>query len=225
MDQYKQEFIEFMVRSGALSFGAFETKSGRLTPYFINSGSFCEGSSIVRLGRYYAQAINSYVGTGCDNLYGPAYKGIPLAVTTASALWELYKHSVTYTFNRKEEKDHGEKGALVGHRYTGGERVLIIEDVVTAGTSVRETMALLKPMVDLNVIGVIVSVDRQERGQGTRSALDELQDSLGLPTYAIVTLDEIIEHLDGREIDGNVLIDDTMRARIQAYRDQYGATA
>ena len=223
METYKQQFIEFMVASDALTFGEFVTKSGRQTPYFINSGNFADGPRISQLGEWYARAINARIGSGCDNLYGPAYKGIPLAVTTAVALWDLFQHRVTYTFNRKEEKAHGEKGALVGHRYVGGEKVLLIEDVVTAGTSVRESLTLLKAITDVEIVGVIVSVDRQERGQGERSALDELQDELGIPTCAIVTLDEIIEHLDGREIAGRVLIDDEMRGKIAAYRDQYGA--
>jgi orotate phosphoribosyltransferase len=222
MEAYKREFIEFMVRSGALTFGDFVTKSGRRTPYFINTGNYDTGEKIGRLGHYYAAAIDGVLGKAFDNLYGPAYKGIPLCVTASIALAQEFGHNITYTFNRKEAKDHGEKGALVGYRFKGGERVVIIEDVTTAGTSVRETVEIVAP---LNVIlqALVVSVVRMERGTGGKSALAELAGQLGIRTFAIVTIEEIVEHLHGRAVDGKVHIDDAMREAIEAYRREYGA--
>ena len=228
METYKQEFIEFMVRSGVLTFGDFTTKSGRKTPYFINTGNYDTGEKIGRLGHYYAAAISGAMGKEFDNLYGPAYKGIPLCVTAAISLASDYGHNVTYTFNRKEAKDHGEKGALVGYRYRGGERVVIIEDVTTAGTSVRESVEILSgacPDGGVSLQALVVSVDRMERGTGEKSALAEIAAQFGLKTFAIVTIAEIVEHLRGRSIDGKVLIDEEMDRRIQAYRQQYGVTA
>ncbi len=224
MESYKSEFIEFMVRSGVLMFGDFTTKSGRQTPYFINTGNYDTGAQMERLGHFYASAIVAAVGTEFDNLYGPAYKGIPLCVTTAVALVRGWDKNATFTFNRKEAKDHGEKGALIGYRYGGGERVVIVEDVTTAGTSIRESVAILGAAcpggVDLR--GVVVSVDRMERGRGERSALDEIAEEFGVPIFPIVNLDEVVEHLDGCEIDGTRAIDEAMKSRIAAYREAYG---
>ncbi|NQU43134.1 orotate phosphoribosyltransferase [bacterium] len=226
METYKQQFIEFMVRAGVLTFGDFTTKSGRRTPYFINTGNYETGTEIERLGHFYAQAIRSALGSEFDNLYGPAYKGIPLCVAASIALAREFDHDVTFTFNRKEAKDHGEGGSLIGHRYKGGERVVIIEDVTTAGTSVRESVEILRSIptdkpVDFRAL--VVSVDRQEKGQTDRSALSEIAANYNVKTLAIVTLDEIVDYLKRREIDGRVLLDEEILGRIDAYRAQYGA--
>ena len=227
METYKREFIEFMVRSGALTFGDFVTKSGRRTPYFINTGNYDTGEKMGRLGHFYAEAIHAVMGREFDNLYGPAYKGIPLCVTASIALAREFGHNVSFTFNRKEVKDHGEGGGLIGHKCRGGERVVIIEDVTTAGASVRESVEILKTAapggVDLRA--VVVSVDRQERGQGEESALDELAREFSVRTFAIVTIDEVVEHLRGRELDGRAALDEELLARIAEYRAAYGAKA
>jgi orotate phosphoribosyltransferase len=224
MDNYKQEFIAFMVRSGVLTFGDFVTKSGRRTPYFINTGNYNTGSQMERLGRYYAEAIRNTLGDAFDNLYGPAYKGIPLCVTASISLARDFSRDVTFTFNRKEAKDHGEGGSLIGYRYKGGERVVLVEDVTTAGTSVRESVDILNNAcpggVDLRAL--VVSVDRREKGVGERSALAELSDEFKIRAFAIVTIDEIVEYLHGRAIDGKVIVDDAMVESISAYRAKYG---
>ena len=225
MESYKREFIEFMVRAGALTFGEFVTKSGRHTPYFINTGAYNTGDQISHLGRFYARAMLERLGGAFDGLYGPAYKGIPLVVATAAALAQEHNRNVTVTFNRKETKDHGEGGALIGHRPAPSERIVIVEDVTTAGTSVRETFALLESACSVRPVGLVVSVDRQERGAGKRGALAELREEFGIETFAIVTLDEIVEHLHNRAIDGEVLLDDAILTAIETYRTQYGATS
>ncbi|MBD3244195.1 MAG: orotate phosphoribosyltransferase [Chitinivibrionales bacterium] len=223
MQAYKQEFIELMVRSGVLLFGEFTTKSGRQTPYFINTGKYETGGQMARLGHFYAEALLGAVEGRIDFLFGPAYKGIPLVVATAVALQEQFDRDLAICFNRKEKKDHGEGGALVGHMPHDGERVVIIEDVTTAGTSIREALSLMQPVAELEYAGIIVSVDRMERGTGEKSALQQIRDDLGIPVHPIVTLDEVVEHLHNREIDGRVVLDDAMLERIAAYRKEYGA--
>ncbi|MDK2972521.1 MAG: orotate phosphoribosyltransferase [Candidatus Sumerlaeota bacterium] len=218
---YKTGFIEFLVRCEALRFGTFVTKSGRTTPFFINTGVFDSGARMRRLGQFYAEALTAHFGADFDVLFGPAYKGIPLAVATAMELGT----EVGIAFNRKEAKDHGEGGLLVGRRLRDGDRVVIIEDVTTAGTSVRESMALLRAAADVKVVGLLVSVDRQERGTGARSALAELREEFGLRPAAIVTLDEIVAHLHNRPIDGRVVLDDAMLSAIGDYRAKYGCRA
>lgn len=223
MENYKKEFIEFMMRCGVLTFGDFTTKSGRKTPFFINTGNYRTGGQIRRLGEYYAAAINARLRRDFDVLYGPAYKGIPLAVAAASALASGYGHDVAYCFNRKEAKDHGEGGIFVGHTLKKGDRVVIVEDVVTAGTSVRETMTLLTQVAEASVLGLAVSVDRMERGKGEKSALTELAGEFGFSAFAIVTLDEIVEHLHGRPIDGTIVLTDALMEKLADYRRYYGA--
>ena len=225
MDQYKKEFIEFMVECQVLRFGDFVTKSGRKTPFFVNTGFYRTGSALRRLGEYYAQAIHERFGTDFDVLFGPAYKGIPLAVTTAIAFSSLYGKDVRYCSNRKEVKDHGDTGILLGSPLNDGDRVVMIEDVTTAGTSIRETLPLIKAQGDVQVLGLTVSVDRMERGTGTKSALTEISETFGMRTAAIVTMEEVTEHLYGKTIGGKVLIDDEMKARIDAYYREYGAEA
>jgi len=222
MDTYKTEFIEFLVGAGVLTFGDFVTKSGRQTPYFVNTGNYRTGAQLEQLGRFYAQALTEHLGRGFDNLYGPAYKGIPLATAAAIALARVYAHDVSVTYNRKEAKDHGEKGSLIGHQYDGSEKVAIIEDVITAGTSVRESMALLKNNGNPQVVAVIVSVDRMERGSGELSAVQQVSQDFALPVFAVVTVREIVSCLHNRPVGGTIHIDDVGKKRIEAYLEQHG---
>lgn len=222
MEQYKQEFIEFMIDCQVLKFGDFVTKSGRKTPFFVNTGFYRTGAQLRRLGGYYARAIQQTFGTDFDVLFGPAYKGIPLSVAASMALSELYDADVRYCSNRKEVKDHGDKGILLGSPLADGDRVVIIEDVTTAGTSIQETMPILKAQGDVKPLGLVVSVDRMERGQGEKSALQEIEEKYGLKTTAIVTMAEVVEHLHNRPYKGQVIIDDTLKAAIDAYYEQYG---
>jgi orotate phosphoribosyltransferase len=223
MDDYKQQFIDFMVRSEVLTFGDFTTKSGRKTPFFINTGRYKNGEQIAKLGDFYAQAILNQFGTDFDVLFGPAYKGIPLCVATAMQLNARGKN-VGFCFNRKEAKDHGEGGTLIGHAPKDGDRVVIIEDVTTAGTSIRETMPLLQHAAKVKVVGLIVSVDRMERGTGPKNALAEVSSEFGFKGCAIVTIEEVMTSLRGRAVDGRVVLDDDIHQRMQAYRAQYGGS-
>lgn len=222
---YKEEFITFMVRAGVLTFGEFVTKSGRKTPYFINTGNYKTGAQAAQLGDYYAACIQEHLPDGVDCLFGPAYKGIPLAVAAASSLYRNYGRDLPYCFNRKEAKDHGEGGSMVGYKPQDGDRVVIVEDVVTAGTAVRESLALFQALGDLKVTALIVSVDRMERGTRDCSTLDELRADHGIAVYPIVTVGEILAFLHNREIDGRVYIDDAMKARMEAYLAEYGPRA
>jgi orotate phosphoribosyltransferase len=222
MEQYKKDFIEFMVRSQALTFGDFVTKSGRRTPFFINTGSYSTGPQLALLGRYYAEALNQHIGDGFNVLFGPAYKGIPLAAAASIALSADFSRNVSFCFNRKEAKDHGEGGEMVGHKLCAGDRVVIIEDVVTAGTSVRESVPLIKSRAGAEVAGLVVSVDRMERGQGSANALDELSEEFGLEAFSIVNLNEVMGYLHNRKIDGAVVLDDEVAGRISEYRREYG---
>ncbi len=222
MDSYKLDFIEFMVDSGVLTFGDFTTKSGRKTPFFINTGNYTTGRQLNRLGDYYAKSIKDNFGTDFDVLFGPAYKGIPLSVATAISLSTSYGANIEYCSSRKEVKDHGDTGVLLGGKVKDGQKVLLIEDVTTAGTSIRETIPLLKSLANVEVVGLIISVDRMERGQNDISALKELENEFGIKTQAIVTMEEVIEYLYNRPIDGTVYIDDAIKERIDAYYDQYG---
>ena len=220
---YKEEFITFMVRAGVLTFGDFVTKSGRKTPYFINTGNYRTGAQAAQLGDYYAACIQEHLPDGVDCLFGPAYKGIPLAVAAASSLYRNYGRDLPYCFNRKEAKDHGEGGTMVGYRPQDGDRVVIVEDVVTAGTAVRESLALFQALGNLKVTALIVSVDRMERGTRDCSTLDELRADYGIAVHPIVTVREILAFLHNRDIDGRVYIDDAMKAHMEAYLEQYGA--
>ena len=223
MEQYKQEFIEFMVDCKVLKFGDFVTKSGRKTPFFINTGFYRTGSQLRKLGQYYATAIKEKYGTDFNILFGPAYKGIPLSVTTAAALDEMYGADIGYCSNRKEVKDHGDTGILLGSPIAAGDKVVIIEDVTTAGTSIEETLPIIKAQGNVDVMGLVVSVDRMERGKGTKSALCEIEENYGIKTTAIVTMADVIEHLYNRPYKGQIIIDDTIKAAIDDYYAQYGA--
>ena len=222
---YQEEFITFMVRSGVLTFGDFVTKSGRKTPYFVNTGNYKTGAQAAKLGDYYAACIQERMPGGITCLFGPAYKGIPLAVSAAASLYRNYGRDLPYCFNRKEAKDHGEGGSMVGYKPQDGDRVVIVEDVVTAGTAVRESLALFQALGDLKVTALIVSVDRMERGTRDCSTLDELRADHGIAVYPIVTVREILAFLHNREIDGRVYIEDAMKARMEAYLAEYGPRA
>ena len=221
MEAYKKEFIEFMVDCQVLKFGDFVTKSGRKTPFFVNTGFYRTGSQLRKLGAYYAEAINGSFGLDFDVLFGPAYKGIPLTVAASIAISEKYDTDIRYCSNRKEVKDHGDKGILLGSPIQDGDRVVIIEDV----TTIEETLPIIKAQGDVNPIGLVVSVDRMERGQGEKSALAEIEEKYGLKTTAIVTMAEVVEHLYNREYKGKVIIDDKLKAAIDSYYEQYGVKA
>ncbi len=222
MEQYKKEFIEFMVDCGVLKFGDFTTKSGRKTPFFVNTGFYRTGAQLRKLGGYYARAIHDKYGLDFDILFGPAYKGIPLSVAAAMAISELYEKDVKYCSNRKEVKDHGDTGILLGSPLSDGDKVIIIEDVTTAGTSIGETMPILKAQGNVSALGLVVSVDRMERGQGSKSALSEIEETYGIATTAIVTMQEVVEHLYNQPYQGKIVIDDTLKSAIDAYYQQYG---
>ena len=220
---YQEEFITFMVRAGVLTFGDFTTKSGRRTPYFINTGNYKTGAQAAKLGDYYAACIQQNLPDGVDCLFGPAYKGIPLAVSAAASLYRNYGRDLPYCFNRKEAKDHGEGGVMVGCKPQDGDNVVIVEDVVTAGTAVRETIELFQHVADVKMRALIVSVDRMERGTRECSTLDELREDYGIAVYPIVTVREVISFLHNNPVDGKVYIDDEMKAKMEAYLAEYGA--
>lgn len=222
MEQYKQEFIEFMVDSQVLKFGEFTLKSGRKSPFFMNAGAYVTGSQLRRLGEYYAKAIYDNYGADFDVLFGPAYKGIPLSVATVMAFSELYGKDIKYCSNRKEVKDHGDVGILLGSSMKDGDRVVIIEDVTTSGKSIEETFPVIKAQGDVTILGLMVSLNRMERGKGEKSALDEIRDQYGFCANAIVSMAEVVEHLYNREYKGNVIINDQLKASIDAYYEQYG---
>ena len=222
MEQYKQEFIEFMVESDVLKFGDFTLKSGRKSPFFMNAGAYVTGSQLKRLGEYYAKAIHDNYGDDFDVLFGPAYKGIPLSVATTIAFSELYGKEIRYCSNRKEVKDHGDTGILLGSKIKDGDKVVIIEDVTTSGKSIEETFPIVKAQGDVEIIGLMVSLNRMEKGKGDKCALDEIKDLYGFDTNAIVTMEEVVEHLYNKECQGKIVIDDTLKSAIDAYYKQYG---
>ena len=223
MEQYKSEFIEFMVDCEVLKFGDFTLKSGRKSPFFMNAGAYVTGAQLEKLGEYYAKAIHDHYGTDFDVLFGPAYKGIPLSVATTIAFSKLYGKEIRYCSNRKEVKDHGDTGILLGSKLKDGDKVVIIEDVTTSGKSIQETFPILKEQADVEIIGLMVSLNRMERGLETdKSALCEIQDKYGFPSNAIVSMADVVEHLYNRPCKGKVIIDDAMKASIDAYYEQYG---
>ena len=224
MEQYKQEFIEFMVESDVLKFGEFTLKSGRKSPFFMNAGAYVTGSQLMRLGEYYARAIHETYGDDFDVLFGPAYKGIPISVVTAVAFHNLYGKEVRYCSDRKEEKDHGaDKGSFLGSKLKVGDRVVMIEDVTTSGKSMEETVPKVRGAADVTIVGLMVSLNRMEKGLGgEKSALEEIREKYGFETNAIVTMEEVVEHLYNRTCQGRVVIDDTIKAAIDDYYKQYG---
>lgn len=223
METYKQEFIEFMVDANVLKFGDFTLKSGRRSPFFMNAGSYVTGLQLSRLGEYYAKAIHDAYGADFDVLFGPAYKGIPLSVATTIAFSRLYGKEIRYCSNRKEIKDHGDAGILLGSPLKDGDRVVIIEDVTTSGKSIEETFPIIKAQADVTILGLMVSLNRMERGKGDKSALLEIRELYGFETGAIVTMKEVVEHLYNKPYQGKIYIDDKLKAAIDAYYEQYGA--
>ena len=221
MDQYKKDFIDFMLESKVLKFGDFTLKSGRKSPFFMNAGGYVTGAQLRRLGEYYARAIHDAYGEDFDVLFGPAYKGIPLAVATAMAFDELYGKQVRYCSDRKEEKDHGaDKGSFLGSKLQDGDRVVMIEDVTTSGKSMEETVPKVCGAADVNIIGLMVSLDRQEKGKGDRSALKEVSELYGFPAGAIVTMAEVQDYLKEKG-----LLEPQIEEALKAYYDTYGAKA
>ena len=226
MESYKKEFIEFMVASDVLKFGEFTLKSGRKSPFFMNAGAYVTGSQLMKLGEYYAKAIHDTYGLDFDVLFGPAYKGIPLTVATTIAISKLYGKDIRYCSNRKEVKDHGDTGILLGSKLKDGDKVVIIEDVTTSGKSIEETFPILKAQADVEVIGLMVSLNRMEVGKGgEKSALDEIKELYGIEANAIVSMAEVTEHLYNKECGGRVVINDRIKSAIDAYYEQYGARA
>ena len=223
MEQYKQEFIEFMVESKVLKFGDFTLKSGRKSPFFMNAGAYVTGAQLSKLGEYYAKAIHNCYGDDFDVLFGPAYKGIPLSVATTIAYSRLFGKEIKYCSNRKEVKDHGDTGILLGSPMKDGDRVVIIEDVTTSGKSIVETFPIIKAQADVTIKGLMVSLNRMEKGKGEKSALAEIAETYGFPTAAIVTMAEVTEYLYNKPYKGTVYIDDACKERIDAYYEQYGA--
>ena len=224
MEQYKKEFIDFMVDSKVLKFGSFTLKSGRQSPFFMNAGGYVTGSQLKKLGEYYAKAIHNTYGDDFDVLFGPAYKGIPLAVVTAMAYSELYGKEVRYCSDRKEEKDHGaDKGSFLGSKLQDGDRVIMIEDVTTSGKSMEETVPKVRGAADVTIVGLMVSLNRMEVGKGgEKVALDEVKDLYGFETSAIVDMNDVVEALWNKEVNGEVVINDAIKADIDAYYEQYG---
>jgi len=224
MESYKQEFIEFMVDSKALKFGDFTLKSGRRSPFFMNAGSYVTGSQLKKLGEYYARAIHDSYGDDFDVLFGPAYKGIPLSVAAAIAYSELYGREVRYCSNRKEVKDHGDVGILLGSSLQDGDRVVIIEDVTTSGKSIEETFPVIMAQAKVEIKGLMVSLNRMEKGPGGKvSALDEIREKYGFEAHAIINMREVVEYLYNRPCKGQILIDDKLKAAIDEYYNIYGA--
>ncbi|MGR2738486.1 orotate phosphoribosyltransferase [Billgrantia sp. Q4P2] len=222
MQAYQREFIEFAIEQGVLKFGEFTLKSGRVSPYFFNAGLFRSGGALARLGRFYADAIEAS-GLPFDVLFGPAYKGIPLAATTAVALADHHGRDLPFAFNRKEAKDHGEGGNIVGAELAG--RILIIDDVITAGTAIREVMALIEA-ASAEAAGVVIALDRQERGQAdgetkSQSAIQEVESRYGMPVISIVTLDMVLAYLEERGGEAFARHAEAIRD----YRARYGVSA
>ena len=224
MEAYKKEFIEFMVESEVLKFGDFTLKSGRKSLFFMNAGAYVTGSQLSRLGEYYAKAIHDHYGTDFDVLFGPAYKGIPLSVATTIAFSRLYGKEIRYCSNRKEVKDHGDTGILLGSKIKDGDRVVIIEDVTTSGKSIQETFPIIQAQGDVTILGLMVSLNRMEKGLETdKCALDEIQEKYGFPANAIVSMADVVECLYNRPCQGRLIIDDKMKEAIDKYYEQYGA--
>ena len=214
---YKQDFIKFMVDSGVLTFGEFTLKSGRKSPYFMNSGNYKTGAQLARLGEFYAECIHDN-GIEFETLFGPAYKGIPLAVTTAAALYNKFGIDANYCFDRKEAKDHGEGGVIVGKQLTAGEKVVIIEDVVTSGKALREVLPKLKDAADVNVTGMVIQADRMEKGLNSdKSAVQDIKDEFGINIYSIVNMDDIIDAIRDGIVPGREYLD-----KMLEYRSVYG---
>lgn len=224
MEAYKQEFIEFMVESDVLKFGEFTLKSGRKSPFFMNAGLYVTGTQLHKLGQYYAKAIHNHYGENFDVLFGPAYKGIPIGVATCIAFSELYGKDIKYCSNRKEAKDHGDAGILLGSPIKDGDKVVIIEDVTTSGKSIEETFPIIKAQGDVEILGLMVSLNRMEKGRDSdKSALEEIKEKYGFDANAIVSMADVVEHLYNKERNGKIVINDEIKTAIDKYYEQYGA--
>lgn len=222
MQQYKKDFITFMIENEALKFGDFTLKSGRRSPFFMNAGSYVTGKALKHLGLFYAQAIHDNFGTEFDILFGPAYKGIPLSVVTSIAFFELYGKEIRYCSNRKEIKDHGaDSGILLGSNIQAGDRVIMIEDVTTSGKSIKETLPILQSF-SAKIQGLIVSLDREEKGNRDITALTQIEQDFGFPTHSIVSMSEVVKALYNVPVCGKIIIDDKLKTCIDAYYAQYG---
>ncbi|MBQ9111242.1 MAG: orotate phosphoribosyltransferase [Oscillospiraceae bacterium] len=213
---YKESFIKFMVECGVLTFGEFTLKSGRIAPYFINCGNYKTGAQLAKLGEYYAECIHDN-NIPVETLFGPAYKGIPLAVSTVVALSNKFGIDVNYCFDRKEAKDHGEGGMFVGKTLVDNEKVVIIDDVMTSGKALRESMPKLKGAANVDVTGMVITVDRMERGTGDKSAVQEVKEEFGVTVYPIVTMEDIIDAIRNDIVPGKEYLD-----KMLAYREEYG---
>ena len=219
---YKNDFIKFMADCGVLTFGDFTLKSGRKAPYFINTGNYKTGAQLAKLGGFYADCIMEH-NIDVECLFGPAYKGIPLASCAAIALAEKYNKDVSFCFDRKEVKDHGDTGILLGSKIKDGDKVVIIEDVTTSGKSIEETFPIIQAQGDVEILGLMVSLNRMERGLSSNaSALDEIQEKYGFGANAIVTMEDVVECLYNKECQGKIVIDDTIKTAIDAYYKEYG---
>ena len=223
MENYKKEFIEFMIDCQVLKFGEFVLKSGRKSPFFMNAGAYVTGSQLCKLGEYYARAIHEHYGDDFDVLFGPAYKGIPLSVITTMAYSKLFGKEIRYCSNRKEVKDHGDAGILLGSKLQDGDKVVIVEDVTTSGASMEETVPIIRAQADIQIKGLMVSLNRMERGKGEKSALEEIKELYHFETNAIVTMQDVLEYLYNRPYKGNIYINEKIKEAIDDYYAQYGA--
>lgn len=221
MEKYKEDFISFLVKVGALKFGEFTLKSGRISPYFVNTGMFNDGESIGKLGFFYASKVKEF-GEEFDVLFGPSYKGIPLVVAASSSLAKDFGMNKGYAFDRKEAKDHGEKGAIIGDEIKDACKIIILDDVITSGGSIRDAVSLLKDVANVDIKAVVIAVDRQEKGKEEKSALKELEEELGIKITSVVTLKEVKEFLHNKKIGGKVYIDDDMLKKMEEYKEKYG---
>lgn len=222
MKQYKKDFINFLLESNSLKFGEFTLKSGRLSPYFLNTGMLHTGEAINRLGSFYASTIVDNIKSEYTSIFGPAYKGIPLAIAAVSSLFTEHKINVHYSFNRKEAKDHGDMGLIVGKPLSETDSVVIVDDVITAGTAVRETIDILEKQGNPKITAVIVSVDRMEKGTGEKSAIQEISESSGITFYPIVNILDIIEFLNDTGLREQFGISSEMIIKMEEYRSRYG---
>lgn len=220
MQEYKKEFIKFLIDNKSLKFGEFTLKSGRLSPYFLNTGMLYSGEAVAKLGRFYAQAINDNIKDDYNVVFGPAYKGIPLAVSCVGSLYSEFSQNKDYSFNRKEAKGHGDKGLLVGKQLCSEDNIILIDDVITAGTAIRESIEMLKSVGSPKIVAVVISVDRMEKGKGETSAIQELREILGINFHPIVSIVEIIEYLEANKD----LISEELLAKMYEYRKQYGVS-
>lgn len=222
MEQYKQDFIQFMVDCDVLRFGEFTLKSGRKSPFYMNAGLYVTGGQLEKLGQFYAKAIHDAYGDDFDVLFGPAYKGIPLSVATTIAYHTLYGKQIRYCSNRKEIKDHGDAGILLGGPIKENDKIVIIEDVTTSGKSIEETFPIINAYKNVTIKGLMVSLNRMERGKGEKSALCEIKEKYGFDANAIVTMEEVVEYLYNKEYNGRIVINDEIKAALDKYYKEYG---